>query len=164
MRFSFSLRCNFIVYVYAYNPVFCFLLAIGFLIGEGVRDLILGKKSLGWVPVAARIMVSKLKEEMVDPEAGGYDYKWELAYTYEYNGKEYRCERFSYKLPSNKKYHKNYPEGSEITAFCNPDNPAQAVIIPGRSIFRCMKKFLGASLLIFFIVLLILEHYGIVSR
>jgi hypothetical protein len=115
------------------------------------------RKQLGWEPVRGTIRVSEV----------GFDgeyYHPRIEYTYSHRGREFRGTRVrsltmlvSWSGPSRTKI-EEYPVGSEVTVFVDPEHPRESVLVRGGD-----PRFLPAALTLS-VVLLVLGMLILGSR
>lgn len=70
----------------------------------------------------------RINGEMVDSENLSVQYQYEL------NGKKFAGRRVAFytlHYPETVDFAKCYPQGSRVSVFYNPQNPAESVIVPG---------------------------------
>lgn len=70
----------------------------------------------------------RINGDMVDSE------NLSVQYQYEVNGKKFAGRRVAFytlHYPETVDFAKHYPQGSRVSVFYNPQNPAESVIVPG---------------------------------
>ena len=110
-------------------PVWFMLLAMGVSYLFVIKPIIKTKKTNNWVQTPCAITSSEAK-----CSTSG-DYFLEIYYTYEYDGKNYTCDKHSFwDAPSinNRKYNQRivdkYRPGMETVCFVNSADPTKAVL------------------------------------
>lgn len=85
-----------------------------------------------WVPVPARVISSRLK---VHPDSDGDTYSIDIAYSYVFNDRKYKSNRYNFETGSDNisvKFKKDiiahHPPGKEFVCYVNPQSPSEAVI------------------------------------
>lgn len=110
------------------------------------RGYLKAKETLEWEEVPAVILVSSIKERRIGPTVP-VEFGHEIIYAYQFDGESYQGERTGrrengfYKDASKLgPVIEEYPVGSKVTAFVNPESPGEAVLrhetrAPGYSIW-----------------------------
>ncbi len=86
-----------------------------------------------WGTASAVVVSSKVKTHEGDD---GDTYSAYIAYRYEYNGREYIGDQYSFIGGSSSGYEskaekvRQHPPGKELTVYVNPENPSESVINP----------------------------------
>ena len=117
-----------------------FLIALGFLLfciymlRHALKNHRSAKASNDWPSVTGALTELQLwgkrriNGEMVDSE------NLIVQYQYEVNGKKFvgrRVAFYTLHYPETVDFAKRYPQGSRVSVFYNPQNPAESVIVPG---------------------------------
>lgn len=107
-------------------------LAIAFFLG--VRPLRMVHRAQNWTATPAKVLASSVHTHRGTDST---TYSVHIEYVYEWNGVEYRSNRFGFASGSSSGYRqkaeivRNFPPGHAFEAFVDPENPDQAVIHRG---------------------------------
>lgn len=112
------------------------LLLVGLVVTPLWSVPLLGKAmaSRDWPEVACRVLSSRVGEHS---DSDGTSYSVDIVYSYIYGGREYRSDRYelmggsSSGRASKKRIVARYPPGATRTCRVNPDNPSEAILVPG---------------------------------
>ncbi len=122
------------------RPILLPLIAIPFFAGElvmiilGVRMVTLSKASLDWPTVSGTVLSSQVDEDYDSED--GYTYYPRVTYQYNVDGQVYESDRVFFgadNTPEEDAYAivAQFPAGSMVTVYYNPDKPKQSVLMPG---------------------------------
>ncbi len=114
---------------------------------KGIRSCLKAHNSMKWNPVVCKVLSSKIDEKR--DSDGCSMFETIVSYHYHHNGNQYIGNKiyFGYESSSEKedyeKIAKLLPEGKETTAYINPTNPNEAVLIPGIQRFTLVDVWSG---------------------
>lgn len=122
------------------RPILLPLIAIPFFAGElvmiflGVRMVTLSKASLDWPTAGGTVLYSEVEEDYDSED--GYTYYPRVTYQYNVDGQAYESDRVFFgadNTPEEDAYAivAQFPAGSMVTVYYNPDKPKQSVLMPG---------------------------------
>lgn len=116
---------------------------------KGIRSCLIAHKSKTWVPVECEVISSNIEETRGSD--GDPMFKAIVNYQYGYDGNNIVGDKiyFGYSSSSDKEdalvIQQNLTKGKKITAYINPDNPKDAVLVPGIHRFTLINVFMGTG-------------------
>lgn len=110
------------------------LIALVVLLGA-VRGWLAASASRAWPSVSGRVLNSSLIRTPRRGTSGGGSYIPMIVYEYQVDGRVYRSQRYSFGTQIGTGFTgiasrvvNQYPEGSAVEVYYNPDNPSEAVL------------------------------------
>src|SRR4051812_630290 len=110
------------------------LVGLGFLYAFFLRPMFWIISAKQWSAVTCTIISSNLRSHS---SSDGTTYSVNIFYTYEFHGQEYKANRYSFMGGSSSGYRgkqhivEQYPPGKSAVCYVNPNDPTQAVLVPG---------------------------------
>jgi len=166
---------------YTASPVLWLVFSLAVIIVAGIV-LLLASRLIGgskWHEVDATILSASVtpivgsgKGQQKDPDIGS-GYRLDVRYEYSVNGRQYESTRVVRGMPAAiyptepraNRALEEYVEESRVSAYSDPDNPANAVLISSKKIPRSawFALYLLTSLILAVFGIMALSHFGVID-
>jgi hypothetical protein len=93
---------------------------------QGISDWKRAEASLGWPTVTAAIVKSEVRRNQYADSA-------DIQYEYSVSGKVYKSKRISFEMVHFSDWVRRFPKGLSAQASYDPNDPGEAVLVPGRN-------------------------------
>ena len=142
-----NLLLRFFLLIFGVFGIFFFLVSVP----AGIAELLSANPAANWATEKGKVFVS----EIVTGSTGNAGHKRaKIRYKYTVTGKNYisgNIDSVGYaRVGINTHYVEKYPRGASVTVYYNPENPAQALLEPGK-----LKK-TGYSAIVVGVIFLVL--------